>query len=65
MERFSSSTRKLPLAFVVKADPKLTESEIVKFVHEKSSPAKRLRGGVRFIDHIPIGIRLGNFLDDS
>lgn len=43
----------LPLAFVVKGDGNLTETEIVEYVHGKSSPAKRLHGGVRFIDQIP------------
>lgn len=43
----------LPLAFVVKGDPNLSEAEIVKYVHEKSSPAKRLHGGVIFVDQIP------------
>jgi len=43
----------LPLAFIVKDDPNLTEAEIMKYVYEKSSPAKRLHGGVRFVDHIP------------
>ncbi|KAJ6647400.1 Luciferin 4-monooxygenase, partial [Pseudolycoriella hygida] len=43
----------LPLAFVVKGDETLTEAEIVKYVHDNSSPAKRLYGGVRFIDRIP------------
>lgn len=43
----------LPLAFVVKDDPNLTETEIVKYIHEKASPAKRLHGGVIFIDEIP------------
>lgn len=43
----------LPLAFVVKGDPTLTESDIMKYVFDKVSPAKRLHGGVRFIDEIP------------
>lgn len=43
----------LALAFVVKGDQSLTESEIMKFVDEKSSPAKRLHGGIIFIDAIP------------
>lgn len=43
----------LPLAFVVKGDPNLSEAEIVKYVYEKSSPAKRLHGGVIFVDQIP------------
>ncbi len=43
----------LPLAFVVKGDPNLTESEVIQYVDGKVSPAKRLRGGVIFIDQIP------------
>ncbi|XP_037039131.1 4-coumarate--CoA ligase 1-like [Bradysia coprophila] len=43
----------LPLAFVVKGDPQLTEADIVKYVYGKMSPAKRLHGGVIFIDEIP------------
>lgn len=43
----------LPVAFVVKDDPNLTETEIVQYIHEKASPAKRLHGGVVFIDEIP------------
>ncbi|KAG4068876.1 hypothetical protein HA402_005024 [Bradysia odoriphaga] len=43
----------LPLAFVVRADSNLTEAEIVKYVRDRSSPAKRLHGGVRFIEQIP------------
>lgn len=43
----------LPMAFVVKDDPNLTENEIVEYVSEKTSPAKRLHGGVVFINEIP------------
>lgn len=43
----------LPMAFVVKAEEDVTEAEIVQYVRDRSSPAKRLRGGVRFIDQIP------------
>ncbi|XP_012160201.1 luciferin 4-monooxygenase isoform X1 [Ceratitis capitata] len=44
----------LPLAFVVKqANVVLSEDDVVKFVSENASPAKRLRGGVIFIDDIP------------
>jgi 4-coumarate--CoA ligase len=43
----------LPLAFVEKVDESLTEADVLKFVAERSSPAKRLRGGVIFIDKIP------------
>ncbi|VEN46207.1 unnamed protein product [Callosobruchus maculatus] len=44
----------LPLAFVVrKPGTKLTEREVEKFVEDHLSPAKRLRGGVIFVDEIP------------
>lgn len=44
----------LPFAFVVKQpNAQLTEEEVLKFVTDNASPAKRLRGGVRFIDEIP------------
>ncbi|XP_055903336.1 uncharacterized protein LOC129939373 [Eupeodes corollae] len=44
----------LPMAFVVKQpNAQLTEDEVVKFVADNASPAKKLRGGVRFIDEIP------------
>ena len=43
----------LPLAFVVKADESLTEDEVIEFVAKTASPAKRLHGGVRFVDEIP------------
>ncbi|XP_068152518.1 luciferin 4-monooxygenase [Drosophila tropicalis] len=44
----------LPLAFVVKqAGVQLTEDEVIKFVNDHASPAKRLRGGVIFVDEIP------------
>ncbi|KAH0818691.1 hypothetical protein GEV33_004100 [Tenebrio molitor] len=44
----------LPLAFVVK-DPQsnLTEDDIIKYVAEKVSSQKRLRGGVVFVPAIP------------
>lgn len=47
------SVGELPLAFVVKADPDLTEEEVIQFVAKTASPAKKLHGGVRFIDEIP------------
>lgn len=48
------SAGELPLAFVVKqAGVELTADEVIKFVADNASPAKRLRGGVRFIDDIP------------
>ncbi|KAH8264099.1 hypothetical protein KR038_002939 [Drosophila bunnanda] len=44
----------LPLAFVVKqANVQLTENDVIQFVNEHASPAKRLRGGVIFVDDIP------------
>lgn len=43
----------LPTAFVVKLDESLTEEEVVKFVNKDASPAKKLRGGVIFVDEIP------------
>jgi 4-coumarate--CoA ligase len=43
----------LPLAFVVKADDSLTENDVIQFVAKDASPAKKLHGGVIFIDEIP------------
>ena len=43
----------LALAFVVKDDPNLTETDVVKYVYDKVSPAKRLHGGVIFIKEVP------------
>lgn len=43
----------LALAFVVKTDNNLTEDEVIQFVAKTASPAKKLHGGVRFIDEIP------------
>lgn len=44
----------LPLAFVVKQpNAVLSEDDVIKFVAENASPAKRLRGGVIFVDDIP------------
>ncbi|XP_034485397.1 4-coumarate--CoA ligase 1 [Drosophila innubila] len=44
----------LPMAFVVKqANVQLTEDDVIQFVQERASPAKRIRGGVIFIDEIP------------
>lgn len=42
----------LPMAFVVRQG-NVTEKDIIDFVASKSSPAKRLRGGVRFVAEIP------------
>lgn len=47
------SAGELPLAFIVKSDDDLTAAEVIEYVHSKVSPAKRLRGGVIFIDQIP------------
>lgn len=44
----------LPLAFVVKQKGiDVTEDEIIKYISDRVSSAKRLRGGVRFINSIP------------
>lgn len=44
----------LPLAFVVKQDnATLTEQDVIDFIAKRTSPAKRLRGGVIFVDKIP------------
>jgi len=44
----------LPYAFVVKQPGvSLTEQEVIHFVAENASSAKRLRGGVKFVDEIP------------
>uniref|UniRef100_A0A182QEY9 Luciferin 4-monooxygenase n=1 Tax=Anopheles farauti TaxID=69004 RepID=A0A182QEY9_9DIPT len=44
----------LPLAFVVKQpNVTLTEDEVRQYVAQRTSPAKRLHGGVRFVSEIP------------
>lgn len=45
----------LPMAFVVKQPhgSDLTENDVIQFVAERASPAKKLRGGVMFLDEIP------------
>ncbi|CAG9761516.1 unnamed protein product [Ceutorhynchus assimilis] len=44
----------VPLAFVVrKAETHVGEEEIIKYVADKVSPQKRLRGGVIFVESIP------------
>lgn len=44
----------LPCAFVVKQDnSSLTTEEITKYVNERVSNHKHLRGGVRFVQEIP------------
>lgn len=49
------SAGELALAFVVKQDDEeLTEEDVKKFIAEKgASSAKRLHGGVIFVDEIP------------
>lgn len=41
------------MAFVVKLDNSLNEKEVIEFVNKDASPAKKLRGGVIFVDEIP------------
>ncbi|KAK2581707.1 hypothetical protein KPH14_002193 [Odynerus spinipes] len=44
----------LPFAFVVKQDrSKITEDDIFKYVNERVSSHKRLRGGIQFVHDIP------------
>lgn len=43
----------LAVAFVVRDDPNLTEADVVAYVYGKMSPAKRLHGGVIFVNEIP------------
>ncbi|KFB36727.1 luciferin 4-monooxygenase [Anopheles sinensis] len=45
----------LPMAFVVRQQDalQLSEKELVDYVQQRASPAKRLHGGVRFIEAIP------------
>ncbi|XP_012275911.1 4-coumarate--CoA ligase 1 [Orussus abietinus] len=44
----------LPMAFVVlQPTSKITADDIIKYVNERVSSHKRLRGGVRFVDSIP------------
>lgn len=38
---------------MIKANEKITEEEILKFIEERVAPHKTLRGGVEFIDKIP------------
>ncbi|XP_055616636.1 uncharacterized protein LOC129762426 [Toxorhynchites rutilus septentrionalis] len=48
------SAGELPLAFVVRQEGiELDEKEIKRYVAERTSPAKRLHGGVRFLSEIP------------
>jgi 4-coumarate--CoA ligase len=43
----------LAFAFVVKDDDSITEADVTQFVAGKTSYAKRLHGGVKFIREIP------------
>lgn len=43
----------LPMAFVVRSDESLLEEEVVNYANKDASPAKKLRGGVIFVDEIP------------
>ncbi|XP_076442306.1 uncharacterized protein LOC143281165 isoform X2 [Babylonia areolata] len=50
----SEEVGELPRAYVVlKPNIAATETDIVSFVEQNVSPAKRLRGGVEFLDEIP------------
>lgn len=59
----------LPLAFVVTQDNvNLSAEEVINYVAERTSPAKRLRGGVKFVKEIaknPSGKILRRVLRDS
>lgn len=43
----------LAMAFVVRSDQSLSEEEVVAFANNRASPAKKLRGGVIFLEEIP------------
>lgn len=47
------TTGELAMAFVVRADESLTEGDVIDFANKDASPAKKLRGGVVFVDQIP------------
>lgn len=51
--KVDSDSEELPLAFVVKSNSELTESDVIEFVSQRISPPKRLRGGVIFVNEIP------------
>ncbi|CAD5228331.1 unnamed protein product [Bursaphelenchus xylophilus] len=58
----------VPKAFVVKADPKLTEKDVTEFVAKNVAKYKQLVGGVEFLKEIPkspSGKILRRFLRDS
>jgi acyl-coenzyme A synthetase/AMP-(fatty) acid ligase len=41
------------LGYVVKSDDSLTENDVLDFVAKTTSIAKRLHGGVKFVEEIP------------
>lgn len=41
------------MAFVVRLDHSLSEDDVVSYANKDTSPAKKLRGGVIFVDEIP------------
>jgi acyl-coenzyme A synthetase/AMP-(fatty) acid ligase len=43
----------VPRAFVVPKGPKISEEEVKKYVAEKVSEYKQLKGGVEFITSVP------------
>ena len=43
----------VPRAYVVKADPSVTEDELHVFVNESVAEYKRLVGGIEFLEAIP------------
>lgn len=47
------NTGEKALGYVVKSDPNLTEKEVLDFVAQTTSIAKRLHGGVKFLEEIP------------
>jgi len=47
------SAGELPVAFIVRDSSGISEADIIKFVADRVSKAKRLHGGVVFVDEIP------------
>ena len=43
----------VPKAFVVRSSKKLTENDVIKFIAERLSYYKHLKGGVEFVQEIP------------
>ncbi|XP_068225863.1 uncharacterized protein [Palaemon carinicauda] len=43
----------LPMAYIVKRNPELTEEEIISYLDDKVAPHKQLKGGVRFVEQLP------------